>query len=176
MNQNPEQLARDETDRQLLACGRVIQDKNTFNLTANTGVPIREFQTSVGPAGYVLFGYGKPVGLIKAKREEEGVRLTQVEDQFTEYANATITAFDKTVDRNFQDWIFSKQADTLKYTKKQVQWLRMIKKYIDASFHVDKEDFELNPVNKQGGLGKMWQLFGEETDAVINELNESLVA
>jgi type I restriction enzyme, R subunit len=57
-----------------------------------------------------------------------------------------------------------------------VQWLRMIKDYIAASFHVDREDFELDPFNKKGGLGKMWQLFGEETDSLIDELNESLVA
>jgi type I restriction enzyme R subunit len=88
----------------------------------------------------------------------------------------TLTAFDKTVDKNFQDWIFKKQAGAIKYTEEQVQWLRMIKDYIAASFHVDKNDFELDPFNKQGGLGKMWQLFGEETDAIINELNESLVA
>jgi type I restriction enzyme R subunit len=87
-----------------------------------------------------------------------------------------LTAFDKTVDRNFQDWIFKKQAGTLKYTEEQVQWLRMIRDYIAASFHLDREDFELDPFNKQGGLGKMWQLFGEETDNLINELNESLVA
>lgn len=91
-------------------------------------------------------------------------------------ADTTLTAFDKTVDKNFQDWIFKKQAGTLKYTEEQVQWLRMIKDYIANSFHVDKDDFELDPFNKQGGLGKMWQLFGEETDAIINELNESLVA
>ncbi len=90
--------------------------------------------------------------------------------------DATLTAFDKTVDKNFQDWIFRKQAGTLKYTEEQVQWLRMIKDYIATSFHVDREDFELDPFNKQGGLGKMWQLFGEESDALINELNESLVA
>ena len=29
---------------------------------------------------------------------------------------------------------------------------------------------------EEGGLGRMWQLFGEETDAIINELNESLIA
>lgn len=91
-------------------------------------------------------------------------------------ADATLTSFDKTVDKNFQNWIFNKQAGTLKYTEEQVQWLRMIKDYIANSFHVDKDDFELDPFNKQGGLGKMWQLFGEETDAIINELNESLVA
>jgi type I restriction enzyme, R subunit len=91
-------------------------------------------------------------------------------------ADTTLTGFDKTVDKNFQDWIFKKQAGTLKYTEEQVQWLRMIKDYIANSFHVDKDDFELDPFNKQGGLGKMWQLFGEETDAIINELNENLVA
>ncbi len=48
--------------------------------------------------------------------------------------------------------------------------------YIAASFGVDKEDFELDTFNKRGGLGKMWRLFGEETDQIISELNESLVA
>jgi type I restriction enzyme, R subunit len=91
-------------------------------------------------------------------------------------ADATLTSFDKTVDKNFQDWIFRKQAGQTKYTTEQVQWLRMIKDYIANSFHVDRDDFELDPFNKQGGIGKMWQLFGEETDAIINELNESLVA
>jgi len=88
----------------------------------------------------------------------------------------TLTAFDKTVDKNFQDWIFSKQAGARKFTEEQVQWLRMIKEAIAASFHVDKDDFELDPFNKLGGLGKMWQLFGAETDALLDELNESLVA
>lgn len=90
--------------------------------------------------------------------------------------DAALTAFDKTVDRNFQDWIFKKQAGTLKYTEEQVQWLRMIKDYIANSFGVEKQDFEYTPFNALGGLGKMWQLFGEETDSIITELNESLVA
>lgn len=89
----------------------------------------------------------------------------------------TLTSFDKIVDKNFQQWILKKNAGQHnRFTEEQVQWLRMIKDYIATSFHVDKEDFELDPFNKQGGLGKMWQLFGEETDALINELNENLVA
>ena len=52
----------------------------------------------------------------------------------------------------------------------------MIKDYIAASFHLERDDFELDPFNKQGALGKMWRLFGEETDAIINELNEVLAA
>ncbi len=30
--------------------------------------------------------------------------------------------------------------------------------------------------NAQGGLSKMWKLFGEETEVIINELNEALAA
>jgi type I restriction enzyme, R subunit len=38
MNQNPEQLAKDEIDRQLIACGWVIQDMKTLNLSISLGV------------------------------------------------------------------------------------------------------------------------------------------
>jgi len=86
------------------------------------------------------------------------------------------TPYDKTVDKNFQEWVFKKQAGTLKFTEEQMNWLRMIKDYIAGSFHIEKEDFDLSPFNAQGGLGKMWQLFGDKTDEIINELNETLAA
>jgi type I restriction enzyme R subunit len=87
-----------------------------------------------------------------------------------------LSPFEKTVDRNFQDWVFKKQAGTVKYNEQQMQWLRMIKDYVAESFHIEKDDFELSPFDANGGLGRMWQLFGRETDEIINELNESLVA
>jgi type I restriction enzyme R subunit len=65
MNQNPEQLSRDRIDEGLTASGWIIQSKKSFNLAAGTGVAIREAQTSVGPADYVLFVAGKPVGIIE---------------------------------------------------------------------------------------------------------------
>ena len=88
----------------------------------------------------------------------------------------TLTSYDKTVDKNFQEWVFKKQAGTIKFNEEQMQWLRMIKDYVISSFHIDKDDFDLNPFNAQGGLGKMWQLFGEETEEIISELNEALAA
>jgi len=90
MNQNPEQLARDRIDAQLVACGWVIPDKQKINLAAATGIAIREYGTDVGPADYILFVNKKPVGVIEAKREEEGVRLTTVEDQPSKYATARL--------------------------------------------------------------------------------------
>ena len=88
----------------------------------------------------------------------------------------SLVPYDKIVDRNFQDWVFRKQAGPVKFTAEQMEWLRMIKDYVANSFHLDKEDFELDPFNKNGGLGKMWQLFGEETDLIIEEMNEVLAA
>lgn len=89
-NQNPEQIARDNIDKQLIACGWIIQDKKKFNLAAGLGIAIREYQTDIGPADYVLFVDKKPIGIIEAKREEEGVRLTTVEEQSSQYANAKL--------------------------------------------------------------------------------------
>jgi len=90
--------------------------------------------------------------------------------------DATLTAYDKTVDKNFQDWVFKKQSGAIKFNEEQMQWLRMIKDHVTNSFHIEKEDFDLNPFNAQGGLGKMWQLFGDKTEEIINELNEALAA
>lgn len=90
--------------------------------------------------------------------------------------DSTLTSYDKIVDRNFKEWIFKKQAGATKFNEEQMQWLRMIKEYISNSFHIDKDDFDLQPFNAHGGLGRMWQLFGNTTDELINELNEELVA
>jgi type I restriction enzyme R subunit len=87
-----------------------------------------------------------------------------------------LSPYDKTVDKNFQEWVFKKQAGALKFTEEQMQWLRMIKDHIAISFHIDKDDFTLSPFGDNGGLGRMWELFGEKTEEIIIELNEALVA
>lgn len=89
-NQNPEQIARDHIDRQLVACGWIIQSIKQINLNAGIGVVVREYLTDVGPADYVLFVEGKPCGVIEAKREEEGHRINIHEDQVEEYASAKL--------------------------------------------------------------------------------------
>lgn len=90
--------------------------------------------------------------------------------------DAALTPFDKTVDRNFQTWVFKKQAGPLKFTEAQMEWLRMIKEHVAASIHLNQEDFEYAPFNASGGLGRMWQLFGDQTQALIDEINEALAA
>lgn len=86
INQNPEQIARDKIDKLLNECGWIIQNKSKIDLSAGIGIAIREYQTDIGPADYVLFVERIPVGIIEAKREEEGQHLLIHEEQATDYA------------------------------------------------------------------------------------------
>jgi len=63
--------------------------------------------------------------------------------------DSVLTTYDKTVDKNFREWVFRKQAGTIKFNEEQMEWLRMIKDYVVNSFHIEKEDFYLNPFNAQ---------------------------
>lgn len=90
--------------------------------------------------------------------------------------DSSLTPFDKTVDKNFQDWVFKKQAGALKFTEEQMQWLRLIKDHIASSIHLDIDDLDYTPFDSMGGRGKMWQLFGERVEEVIAELNDVLAA
>ncbi|ADQ81084.1 Type I site-specific deoxyribonuclease [Paludibacter propionicigenes WB4] len=88
-----------------------------------------------------------------------------------------LTLYDKTVDKNFQDWVWKRHSGAgHKFSEEQMEWLRMIKEHVTSSFHIEKDDFDYNPFNSQGGLARMWQLFGDETEEIINELNEVLAA
>jgi type I restriction enzyme R subunit len=90
--------------------------------------------------------------------------------------DAMLTSYDKTVDKNFQNWVFKKQAGTLKFTEAHMHWLRMIKDHVAASVSVSVDDLDYTPFIEDGGKGKMWQLFGNESDSIINEMNEALAA
>jgi hypothetical protein len=89
-NQNPEQKARDTIDALLKQAGWVVQSAKKIDLNAGSGQAVREYQTDVGPADYVLFVDKKAVGVIEAKREDLGHKITDVETQTEGYAKARL--------------------------------------------------------------------------------------
>jgi type I restriction enzyme R subunit len=89
-NQNPEQRARDRIDAKLSEAGWVVQNKKALDFNAGQGIAVREYQTDVGPADYVLFVDKRAVGVIEAKPEDWGHKITTVEDQSAGYASATL--------------------------------------------------------------------------------------
>lgn len=90
VNQNPEQIARDNIDKLLRNAGWAIQSAKKINWNEKLGIAIKEYQTDVGPADYVLFVDRKPVGIIEAKKEDVGQNLSTVEEQSSGYANAKL--------------------------------------------------------------------------------------
>jgi type I restriction enzyme R subunit len=63
-----------------------------------------------------------------------------------------------------------------RFTPEQLHWLEMIREHIAANLSIEKDDFELAPFNREGGLGKVHQIFGSELNHIIEELNGVLAA
>ncbi len=89
-NQTPEQVARDAIDAQLRASGWDVQSKDAINFHTGEGQAVREYTTDTGPADYVLFVDGQPIGVIEAKKETLGHNITPVEEQTAGYATAKL--------------------------------------------------------------------------------------
>jgi len=86
-----------------------------------------------------------------------------------------LRSWDSTVAKNFQDWIFSRHAGSgAKFSEEQVEWLRMIRDHIAISVHIGLDDLDYTPFDSQGGRGKMWQLFGDRMNDIMDEMNEKL--
>ena len=88
----------------------------------------------------------------------------------------TLEPYNEIINRNFKEWVFKKNAGPVQFTDEQMEWLRMIKDHIVSSVRIEKDDFELSPFVDEGGLGKMWKLFGENTEELIYEINKELAA
>jgi type I restriction enzyme, R subunit len=89
-NQTPEQIARDAIDAQLRAAGWAVQGKTAWDHHVGEGQAVREYITDAGPADYVLFVDGQPVGVIEAKKEPLGQSITVAEEQAADYAAAKL--------------------------------------------------------------------------------------
>ena len=74
------------------------------------------------------------------------------------------------------NWAEQNAGQHNRFTAEQMDWLRLIKNHIVSSYHIEVDDLDYTPFNAQGGRSKMYQLFGNEMDEIINELNEVLVA
>ncbi|WP_205085306.1 type I restriction-modification enzyme R subunit C-terminal domain-containing protein [Photorhabdus khanii] len=91
--------------------------------------------------------------------------------------DSELKPFAEEVDSRFKKWIFRHNANRATiFSKEQTQWLRMIKDHIASSCAIERDDFDYSPFADQGGLQKAWQLFDQELDTIMNELNQELVA
>ncbi len=82
----PEEKARQQIDLLLQQCGWLVQDYRQVNLSAGSGIAIREVPMKEGKADYLLCVDRKAVGIIEAKKV--GTLLSGVAEQSAQYAES----------------------------------------------------------------------------------------
>ena len=80
---HPEDKARSAIDARLSECGWLVQSRDEMNLSAGTGVAVREFATASGPVDYALFVEKRFCGAVEAKAA--GTTLSGFSEQAARY-------------------------------------------------------------------------------------------
>ncbi len=83
--------------------------------------------------------------------------------------------FADTINRRFEVWLTSQEKNGATFTTEQKQWLSMIKDQVAASLGVGADDFQFAPFFERGGLLKFRQLFGPQSEGVLDQMNRVLV-
>jgi type I restriction enzyme R subunit len=87
-----------------------------------------------------------------------------------------LAPFADSVSERFDEWLAGKAKTGTVFTSEQLVWLRLIRDHIATSLTIEPDDFDFAPFSQRGGLGKVYQLFGEKLPALLDELNEVLAA
>ncbi len=96
--------------------------------------------------------------------------------RFAIHQDNELVPFPERVNANFKAWLAGQESAGKKFNEEQMWWLEKIRDHIAAELQIVPDDFELVPFNQKGGLGKVYQLFGDELNTLIDQLNESLAA
>jgi len=96
--------------------------------------------------------------------------------RFAIHQDNELVPFPERVNANFSAWLAQQEKSGKKFSDAQRHWLDMIRDHIAANLSIEKDDFELAPFSREGGLGKVHQVFGGDLETIIEELNGALAA
>jgi type I restriction enzyme R subunit len=96
--------------------------------------------------------------------------------RFTLGQEDELAPFEESVDTRFDTWLAAQEQNGCRFTAEQRRWLELIRDHVAASLQIEMDDFDYTPFNQSGGLGKVYELFGEDLPKLLDELNEVLVA
>ena len=93
--------------------------------------------------------------------------------RFAMHRDDELVPFPERVNANFEKWMAGHAG---KFTPEQRRWLEMIRDHIAANLSIEADDFDLAPFAQQGGLGKVHQVFGDDLNMILEEMNGVLAA
>lgn len=96
--------------------------------------------------------------------------------RFAMHQENELVPFPEKVQVNFRAWVEQQQVSGKSFTAEQRKWLEMIRDHIAANLQIEADDFDYAPFAQEGGIGKVWQLFGDDLSMILDELNGVLAA
>jgi len=87
-----------------------------------------------------------------------------------------LVPFEDTVRERFTNWLAQQTNAGKTFSGEQMHWLEMIRDRIAGDAEVRMTDFDDTPFINEGGLGKFFEVFGDDYEIVVATLNEELVA
>jgi len=80
------------------------------------------------------------------------------------------------VHERFDRWLETQHAAGRAFNPDQLRWLELIRDHVAASMSITPDDFAYTPFNEAGGIGKAYELFKDDLNKLLDELDEVLAA
>jgi type I restriction enzyme R subunit len=80
------------------------------------------------------------------------------------------------VQERFRGWLAMQETAGRSFAGEQVRWLEAIRDHIAGSVSMEMGDFQYAPFSQQGGLARVYAVFGDALPGLLEELNLELVA
>ena len=96
--------------------------------------------------------------------------------RFATHRDDELVPFGERVRERFEEWMAQQENRGRAFTAEQRRWLEMMRDHVATSLEMTVEDLDYAPFAEAGGRGRAAQVFGEELEEVLDELNEVLAA
>jgi type I restriction enzyme R subunit len=97
--------------------------------------------------------------------------------RFTLGYDEELVPFADKVKQRFNLWVGRQKKAGREFTDEQMDWLRLIRDHLAANVEITPRDFMQFPsFSDRGGLIAARNLFGQDLDTLLADLNEALVA
>jgi type I restriction enzyme, R subunit len=87
-----------------------------------------------------------------------------------------LVPFPEIVRERFDAWLKHQENVGRTFRPEQLAWLERIRNTIASSLGVARDDFAYAPFAERGGLGRAYELFGDELDPLLDQLTQELAA
>lgn len=96
--------------------------------------------------------------------------------RFAIEADDELVPYPDQVAERYGAWLLAQEQAGRVFSAEQRVWLDRIRNTIASSLEISTDDLDYTPFREHGGIGRAHALFGDELPALLEELNEELVA